>query len=94
MATLSASYSAGVTSFSLTGFQPNQQVTVWVMETGGGLYVTANASGSYSGAFVNNDPPGAYTLKAQDSYGHSATASFTIPAPGKARSMEVGYAKV
>jgi len=76
-ATLTVSYSGGVVSFSFSGFQANATVTLTVTQTGGNLTASANASGSGSGSFYDDDPAGTYTLKATDSYGHSATATFT-----------------
>jgi hypothetical protein len=77
-ATLTASYSNGVCSYSFSGFQPNATVTLTVTQTGGYITATANSSGSGSGSFNDNDAAGTYTLQAADSYGHSATATFTI----------------
>lgn len=77
-ATLSASYSGGVCSFSFSGFQPNATVTLTVTQTGGYLTKQADSSGAGSGSFYDNDPAGTYTLQAADSYGHSATATFKI----------------
>lgn len=76
-ATLTASYSNGISYYSFTGFQPNATVTIQVV---GGGYLTeqADSAGSGSGSFVNGDPAGTYTLRATDSSGHSATATFTI----------------
>jgi hypothetical protein len=67
-------------NFSFTGFQPNASVSVYVVG-GGGLNITANSSGAGSGSFQIGENPGTYTLKAQDSYGHSATDTFTVTAP-------------
>ncbi len=67
-------------SFSFTGFQPNASVSVYVVG-GGGLNITANSSGAGSGSFTIGEGPGTYTLRAEDSYGHSATDTFTVTAP-------------
>ncbi len=75
---LTASYSGGGCSYSFSGFQPKATVTLTITQTGGYLTATANSSGSGSGSCYDNDPAGTYTLKATDSYGHSATATFTI----------------
>jgi hypothetical protein len=68
-------------SFSFTGFQPNASVGVSVVG-GGGINVTANSSGAGSGSFQIGEGAGTYTLRAQDSYGHSATDTFTVSAGG------------
>jgi len=68
-------------NFSFTGFQPNASVSVYVVG-GGGLNITANSSGAGSGSFQIGEGPGTYTLKAEDSYGHSATDTFTVTAGG------------
>ena len=83
-ATLSASYSGGVCSYSFSGFQPNATVTLTVTQTGGYVTKTVDSSGAGSGSFNDNDPAGTYTLKAADSYGHSASATFTIGGAGGA----------
>jgi uncharacterized protein YlxP (DUF503 family) len=82
MASLNASYSNGVVSYSFLGFQPNATMTLTVVETGGYVTKTANSNGAGNGTFNDNDPAGTYTLRATDSYGHSATATFTIAAVG------------
>jgi archaellum component FlaG (FlaF/FlaG flagellin family) len=66
-------------NYSFVGFQPNAQVNIWI-SGGGGVTKTANGSGAGSGSFVDGDPSGSYTLIAQDSYGHQATAPFEIQA--------------
>jgi hypothetical protein len=69
-------------NFSFTGFQPNQPVQVYV-QGGGGITVTANGSGNGNSSFIDNDPAGSYILIAQDNFGHTAQASFTVTAaPG------------
>ncbi len=66
-------------SYSWIGFQPNQSIRIYV-QGGGGLTATSNFAGIGSGSFTDNDPPGTYTLVAEDSYGHKATAPFTVTA--------------
>ena len=65
--------------YSFSGFQPNAQVRVSV-QGGGGVTNTADSNGAGTGSFVDGDPPGDYTLVAEDDYGHQATASFTVQA--------------
>lgn len=63
--------------FRASGFSPNTSLTVWVQDRGGATWTT-DASGSVYGGFQDNDPPGNYTLIAQDSYGHRATTTFAV----------------
>jgi hypothetical protein len=69
--------SGDVLSFTFYNFTPMASVGVSVVG-GGGLNVTANALGSGTGSFVLNATPGVHTLEAQDNYGRSATADFTV----------------
>ncbi len=89
--TLSASYSNGLVSYSFSGFQPNATVTIRVLETGGYVTATADSAGAGSGAFNDNDPAGNYTLQAVDSYGHLATATFTISGGGGAATLTASH---
>ncbi|MFC1983004.1 PA14 domain-containing protein [Chloroflexota bacterium] len=66
--------------YSFSGFQPNASVSVYV-QGGGGVTNTASSSGSGEHSFINTDPPGTYTLVAEDQYGHRATDSFQIAQP-------------
>jgi hypothetical protein len=63
-------------SFSFSGFQPGASVGVSVVG-GGGLNVTADSQGNGQGSLMP-PAPGSYTLQASDSYGHHATAGFTV----------------
>jgi hypothetical protein len=66
-------------SYSWAGFQPNASVRIYV-QGGGGLTATSNSAGGGSGSFTDNDPPGTYTLVAEDNYGHKATTQFKVTA--------------
>jgi hypothetical protein len=68
--------SGGTLSFAFTNFTPNAVVTLNVGTPP--ITVTANASGAGSGSFVVVLAAGSYTLKATDTTGKSATATFTI----------------
>lgn len=85
--------------YSFSGFQPNAPVKVYV-QGGGGVTNTADATGSGSFSFIDNDPPGRYTLIAEDSFGHRATATFTVVAPSlgpsniSSVSVQLGYTEL
>lgn len=68
-----------VLSFTFSGMLGFEDVWVGVVG-GGGLYITADASGHGGGSFAIGEGPGTYTLEAYDSVGHYATASFTVTA--------------
>jgi len=70
-------YSGGSLAGSFANFRPNASINIAVVG-GGGLTVTSNSAGGGSFSFVNGDSPGNYTLKATDSYGNTATDTFTI----------------
>jgi len=81
-ATLTASYSSYIVTFSFTGFQPNELVTL-TMSDGTVQYAVADSNGADTGdQFGTEAAAGSYTLVATDAYGHSAKASFTIPTSG------------
>lgn len=68
----------GPLNFSWSGFQPNATVYIYV-QGGGGANFTSNSSGGGNGAFSSiSEKAGNYTLTARDSYGHSASAGFTV----------------
>lgn len=63
--------------FTFKGFKGSVTIAV----TGGGSFTaTANSTGSGTYSFTCGDSVGAHILTAKDSYGHSASASFTIVA--------------
>jgi hypothetical protein len=79
---LTASYSSYIVTFSFTGFQPNELVTL-TMSDGTVQYAVADSNGADTGdQFGTEAAAGSYTLVATDAYGHSAKASFTIPTSG------------
>ena len=64
--------------FSFSGFFGHAPVWVGVVG-GGGITVQSNANGTGSGAMIIDDPPGTYTLRADDGgYGHIAYATFSV----------------
>lgn len=67
-------------AFAYSGFEPNEDVTIFV-QGGGGLVHEADSVGAGQFAFVNGDPPGEYELVAEDAFGNSARIEFTVIAP-------------
>jgi hypothetical protein len=66
--------------FSFSGFYGHAPVWIGVVG-GGGITVHSNADGTGSGAMIVGEPPGTYTLRADDGgYGHTAYATFSIVA--------------
>ncbi len=64
--------------FSFSGFAGHVPVWIGVVD-GGGVTVHSNADGTGSGSMVINEPPGVYTLRADDGgYGHVAYAAFSV----------------
>jgi hypothetical protein len=68
----------GDIDFDFAGFPPN--VSVWVgVVGGGGSSYSSNSNGVGSGSIGPlGEAPGSYQLEAYDSFGHRATANFTI----------------
>ena len=64
-------------SFSFANFKPNDFIGVSVVN-GGGITVTSDGAGDGSGALIDGDAPGQYTLQAVDSVGNTAHASFMV----------------
>jgi hypothetical protein len=71
----------GNVNYTFWDFQPDQPVYIVIVENGSGFTGTAGGvKVAIKSAFTDNDPPGNYTLKVTDDYGHSAQASFQIVA--------------
>ncbi len=64
-------------NYMLKNFPPNVNVWVYVVG-GGGLYTRVNENGYGVGSFTPSEPPGNYTLAADDNLGHTASATFSI----------------
>jgi hypothetical protein len=78
IAYLTAYVVARVLFYRFEGFYPSRSVHVYV-QGGGGLNVTADSRGAYTGSFSVSEPSGpTYTLVAEDSYGDRATAQFKV----------------
>ena len=72
----------GVLQYSFSGFQPNEQVIVYV-KGGGGVSPIADSTGAGQSSFLNVDPLGTYKLVAVDRFGNRGTAMFIIADPAE-----------
>lgn len=75
---LSASYSNGVVNYAYSGFEPDQTVTLTVVNTGGYILTTSGSDGSAKGNFGVTETSGMFTLQAVDEAGNIATTTYRI----------------
>ena len=67
-------------AFAISGFPAGAQVRIYVLG-GGGVTMAADDTGAGRFGFVNNDPPGVYTLVAEDDFGNQAQIGFAVSTP-------------
>jgi surface adhesion protein len=82
-------------TITLSSFQANSAVTLSVAG-GGSATVTTDSSGGGNWSLTIGDAPGAHTWTAADSYGHSATASYTVTggSPSTGRSVTIANSTI
>ena len=82
-------------AITLSSFQANSLVILSVAG-GGGFNATTDSSGGGTWSLTIGDAPGVHTWTATDSYGHTATASYTVTggSPSSGRSVTIANSTI